>query len=159
MECSAKGGTTSGSCAMGFGVCCVFIFISSSMQGKVNVRHKVSYLQTPNYPQAQTTAFIQTVQVEPYNDNVCQIRLDFMDFQSDGGSAVDMPCDTDMFEVSGVGGKDLGIGVLCGMNTYQNLYIHLNGTIGGFPTIKTTRRSSSRNARPYMWNVKITQVS
>jgi len=55
---------------------------------------------------------------------VSNFRLDFVDFDLDGGSAVDMPCNHDSLEViSGDGASNLGMGKLCGKNTGQNIYI------------------------------------
>merc|ERR1719384_1832786 len=45
-ECTSRGGTTQGSCASGFGVCCIFTY---SATGSV-VSQNVSYITNPNYP-------------------------------------------------------------------------------------------------------------
>jgi len=65
-----------------------------------------------------------------------------VDFELDGGSAIDKPCDRDSvtvrtpsfvpctliyFEVMGTGGLSLGIGPLCGENSGQHLYLPVQG--------------------------------
>jgi hypothetical protein len=53
-----------------------------------------------------------------------KIRLDFLDFELDSGSAIDKPCDRDSLEIfGGDGASGLGMGRLCGRNTGQHLYI------------------------------------
>ena len=69
-------------------------------------------------------------------------RIDLVDFELDGGSAIDKPCDRDSvtvrtpsfapcsliyFEVMGTGGLSLGIGPLCGENSGQHLYLPVQG--------------------------------
>merc|ERR1712223_923586 len=47
-ECSDKGGTASGNCAAGFGVCCLFVYSSAS----TTISQNCSYIQNPNFPSA-----------------------------------------------------------------------------------------------------------
>ena len=49
-ECNEKGGASSGSCAGGFGVCCVFM---TSTCG-ATVSQNCSYIKNPNFPAAYT---------------------------------------------------------------------------------------------------------
>ena len=57
---------------------------------------KVAYLQNPDYPQDHDNALMQTIQLVPINENICQIRLDFLEFQTDGGTEMYKHCDRDM---------------------------------------------------------------
>jgi hypothetical protein len=58
------------------------------------------------------------------NVSVVSIRLDFLDFELDGGSAVDQPCNRESLEIfGGDGASNLGMGKLCGRNTGQHVYI------------------------------------
>ena len=51
-------------------------------------------------------------------------RLDFLEFELDGGSAVDLPCNRDVMEIfTGDGAASLGIGKICGKNTGQHIII------------------------------------
>ena len=159
-ECSDKGGESSGTCASGFGTCCSFIERSDSMMGMATFDTKVAYLQNPNYPQKHDDALVHTIQLVALNEDICQIRLDFLEFEIDGGSVIDKPCDRDMFRVTGSGGMNLGIGDLCGTNTGQHLYIPMQGSRGGPANIRiiTSDRQSGIFNDDFKWNVKVTQV-
>lgn len=61
------------------------------------------------------------------DDTICQLRLDFDEFQLDAGSAIDKPCDRDAMEIFPGGSSDLGNGRLCGLNKGQHLYIPVDG--------------------------------
>ena len=54
---------------------------------------------------------------------VIKTRLDFLDFDLDGGSAEDKPCDRDSMEIFSAGASELGINKLCGKNDNQHIYI------------------------------------
>ena len=159
-ECTEKGGEASGTCASGFGSCCAFVDRSDSMMGMTTFDTKVAYLQSPGFPQEHDKSLMQTVQLVPIDENICQIRLDFIEFQTDGGSTIDKQCDRDMFRVTGGGGIDLGVGDLCGKNTGQHLYIPVQGSRGGPANIRiiTQDRSGGNFSMGYKWNVKVTQV-
>ena len=159
-ECTSKGGEASGSCASGFGTCCVFISKSDTALGMINFNTKIAYLQNPNFPQERKDALMQTIQLDPINENICQIRLDFLEFQMDGGSAIEKSCDRDMFQIIGGGGMNLGIGTLCGSNTNQHVYLPVQGMMGGPATIRiiTRERSNGNISDGYKWNIKVTQV-
>ena len=49
--------------------------------------------------------------------------MDFLDFDMDGGSAEDKPCDRDSMEIFSAGTSELGINKLCGKNENQHIYI------------------------------------
>ena len=57
-ECNDKGGTASGNCAAGFGVCCVFILTTTG-----DITQNCSYIQNPSYPSSysDTTSLTYTV--------------------------------------------------------------------------------------------------
>ena len=50
-ECSSNGGSSKGSCAAGFGVCCVFTINSDS---SLTVNYNDTYIQNPGYPSTYT---------------------------------------------------------------------------------------------------------
>ena len=159
-ECSKKEGLISGTCASGFGTCCVFVSRSDLIMGMVTFDTKVSYLLSPHYPQQQNEVLLQTIQLVPRDKNICQIRLDFLEFQTDGGSAIDKPCDRDMFRVTASGGRDLGVGDLCGNNDEQHLYIPVEGSRGGPANIRIVAagRMNGNFSDGYKWKIKVSQV-
>ena len=72
-------GQPRGTCASGFGTCCVFI--SDGLNDLKVLERKVSYLQNPNYPRVNTTSFRETVEIIPIDETIKQIRLDLIDFE------------------------------------------------------------------------------
>ena len=90
-ECQERGGTESGSCAAGFGVCCICgYFISSRLVPNVNslISHfsasvtnptgepeKVFYLQNKDYPRENDEPSISILNLPIKDDSICQLRL------------------------------------------------------------------------------------
>ena len=72
-------GQARGTCASGFGTCCVFI--SDGLNRLKVLDRKVSYLQNPNYPRDNNTSFRETVDIRPMSEKIRQIRLDMIDFE------------------------------------------------------------------------------
>ncbi len=134
-ECSNRGGTSGGSCASGFGVCCIFTL---SCGGTTS--DNSSYL-------VQTAATTVTPSpcdytVCPLNNNICRIRYDFTTFVITGSTVsassvvadVAAPstkdgmighCITDSFEVTAPG--SIGSPVICGTNSgYHSKYLNMS---------------------------------
>ena len=78
-QCEDMKGQPRGTCASGFGTCCVFI--SDGLNELKVLERKISYLQNPNYPRVNTTAFRETVEIIPIDEKIKQIRLDLIDFE------------------------------------------------------------------------------
>merc|ERR1711872_1068398 len=89
-----------------------------------NVSRKVSYLQNSDYPmpdEENTNNF--THNLVPINDDICQIRLDFLLFD------LSPQCDNKgQFRIKDREGKMLPVGDLCGQNMGQHLYIPVENT-------------------------------
>ena len=75
-ECSGLGGLSSGSCALGFGTCCV---LSSSTCGGTVARN-LTYIRSPGYPSPYTSPGTCSWTVNSA-DNICKIRLDFQNME------------------------------------------------------------------------------
>ena len=71
-ECANNGGSADGSCASGFGVCCV---ISTSTCG-TSVSTNITYIRNPSYPSSVTLTSTGTCSftVKKVSDDVCQLR-------------------------------------------------------------------------------------
>ena len=71
-ECTSRSGTASGTCAAGFGVCCV---ISTSTCGST-VSTNNTYIRNPGYPSSYTPTSTGTctVTIKKVSDDVCQLR-------------------------------------------------------------------------------------
>merc|ERR1712241_340767 len=127
-ECSTKGGTSDGSCASGFGVCCTFALACGGSSSE-----NQTYII-----QSSATTFATnpcTYSICPCSTNICRIRYDFDTFviaqptqgTTSGTTVITMndaigDCTTDqMFISSGSGAR--GSPVICGTNTKYHMII------------------------------------
>ena len=153
-----KGGKAGGSCAQGFGVCCVF-----EMQCGGKTSQNVTYLQLN-----QTTSGFCKFEVCTSDTSVCRLRLDFESFSLTGPLEDNFPnavdgvvknshsivgqCLSDNLVVSSAEGPSPPM--ICGQNTGQHMYTSLAGcgcvTVSAYISTDTFDRSL---------NIKATQVS
>jgi len=80
-ECSDKDGTSSGSCADGFGVCCTFLITKCGTSSSENN----TYWTNPTSTSGQSAC---TLTVCPTSDDICRLRLDFTLFAITGPSTI-----------------------------------------------------------------------
>merc|ERR1711884_292437 len=121
-ECSAIDGTASGTCAEGYGVCCI-VSLSCGSSSKQNCTYMV---------QAATTAPTTnpcTYTICPMSSNICRIRLDFATFVIGGPTSGTFTqdrgaCITDTFTASSSAGA---VPVICGTNTGQHMIVIVMG--------------------------------
>lgn len=157
-ECSSKGGTSSGSCASGFGVCCIFAL---SCGGSSSENH--TYL----IQASATTGFTTPCkyQICKCSDDVCRIRLDFTTFTlavPHQGTTKDTTlaaeefqaasvgdCYTDTFSVSGQPGSP----VICGKNTGQHLIVD------AMDDCHTVNFNIATTSTTRAWTIHITQYT
>ena len=156
-QCSERRGESVGTCASGFGTCCCFIYKPDSTLMTYSLTEKVSYLQNPSFPEAADNSVVQMIRLIRTNKNIHQIRLDFLDFRMDGGTAIDKPCNRDKFIIGGKGGKILKVGALCGNNKGQHLYIPAEKSEKEVATIRL-EIGGLVNDRS-RWNIRVTQVT
>ena len=71
-ECNTNGGSGAGTCAAGFGVCCV---VSTSTCGST-VSANNTYIRNPGYPSSYTPTTTGTCSftIDKASDDVCQLR-------------------------------------------------------------------------------------
>jgi len=157
-ECASKGGSSSGSCASSFGVCCVF----EKSCGAGSVSENCTYFTSSSL----TTGSSCTLTICKCDTDVCQLRLDFETFvlnnpvtatATTGGTGDPTfsrvgNCDTDTFGITTPGGKSPP--AICGTNTGQHMYVPasdqcntLNAHIGSGSTATTSA-----------FTIKVTQV-
>lgn len=151
-ECGAKGGSSDGNCAAGFGVCCTFELSSCSS----SVTQNCTYIKNPSYPSTYTTTGSCSYSVTPVNTDICQLRLDFDNFDITETTAG--VC-TDSFAMTAPSGQNpLN---LCGTLTDFHIYLEnarsttattLAFTIvtGGTWKIKVSQIECSSYARAYL---------
>lgn len=168
-ECSDKSGTTSGNCASGFGVCCVFI---SATGASAAISENRTYLQNPLYPAVETgiagtSSTTITYTINKCASDICQVRLDFVNFviagpantQESGGSTTGYTNCND-FLVSTMSGG-FAVPTLCGVLTNEHIYMDLGAlstdtaslalTLAATGTITTAVAMRS-------WRVKVSQI-
>jgi len=162
-ECSTKGGTNDGTCASGFGVCCIFALDCGG-----SASENSTYIV-----QASATAVTSpcTYTVCKCSNNICRLRYDFTTFvlanavagtvtaadtagttaASQTGASIG-DCLTDQFTISAPGSA--GTPVICGANGGYHMILDasddchtVNFNIGGLTT--TTRK----------WDIKVTQYA
>ncbi|XP_059088780.1 uncharacterized protein LOC131884901 [Tigriopus californicus] len=124
-ECASKGGSASGTCAQGFGVCCIFSLACGSTTSE-NCTYLVQAVTS------MPTVDPCTFTICKCSSNICRIRLDFASFsiagpavgttsatagQNQGGAIGD--CVTDSFSVTSPG--NTASPVICGFNTGQHM--------------------------------------
>lgn len=160
---ASPGGTTDGSCASGFGVCCVFALACGDTAAENS-----TYIV-----QASATAVTSpcTYTICKCSNNICRLRYDFTTFvlanavagtvtvagtagttaASQTGASIG-DCLTDQFTISAPGSA--GTPVICGANGGYHMIVDaseachtVNFNIGGVTT--TTRK----------WDIKVTQYS
>ena len=71
-ECASRGGGAEGTCAAGFGVCCVI----STSECSSTVSSNNTYIRNPGYPTSYTptTTGTCTNTIKKMSDDICQLR-------------------------------------------------------------------------------------
>merc|ERR1712066_1221443 len=162
-ECSTKGGSNDGSCASGFGVCCVFALScggSASENLTYIVQSSVTTLTSPC-----------TYTICPCSTNICRIRFDFdshvLASQSLGTvveGAVTIStrindigdCLIDSFSISG-GSTGTGSPVICGDNTGSHMIVD---SAPGETTCHAARFNiGASTGTTRSWTIRVTQYA
>jgi len=163
-ECSSRGGTSQGSCAAGFGVCCVYTY---SATGSV-ISQNVSYITNPSYPSTYaptSTPATLSYTINKCSCDVCRLRLDFEDFQltTPTTAAARGRCTTDYMTLkttahtvtSTATGNVGNYPYMCGTNAGQHAYMDVSCTCTDTATIEFVIGDTTNN----LWKIKVTQLS
>merc|ERR1711935_653487 len=165
-ECSTKGGASDGSCASGFGVCCVFALAcggSASENQTYLIQASVTSLTSP----CKYT-------VCPCGTDICRIRFDFTTMvlagavagtvtaaATDVGAAGTLngpligDCVDDQFSITG--GLGRGTPTICGTNTGYHMIVDADRTGNSCHTAAFNIGGTTSTSRS--WNVLITQYA
>ncbi|KAF2357025.1 CUB domain [Trinorchestia longiramus] len=112
-DCTTLSGTPDGTCAKGFGVCCL---ITRTCE-QVSAFQETTFVN-PNYPSTEPAALGSCrLRITPLNDNICQLRLDLEEFTLSQPNP-EGECDRDFLQV--VAGSS-NVPQICGDNTGQHL--------------------------------------
>jgi len=152
-ECTAKGGSSDGNCAAGFGVCCVITTSTCSASISANT----TYIRNPGYPSSYTPSSSGscTYTINKVSDDICQLRLDFQTFSGFTTTTPNGGC-SDSFAVAGQTGKDPP--TICGTNTGYHMYVEFGATSTDTITITNTYSSTGiTTAKSY--NILARQIS
>ena len=147
-ECSTYGGTSAGSCASGFGVCCTF---SGGCSGSTSINN--TYFKSSDGDSSPCLFSVCKI-----SDDICQIRLDFDTFDiaqpSTNNPAQTFPngrtqCQQAQFLVTSSGNNSPTI---CGTNTDYHMIVEAEDSCN---TLQFDWSSSSTRS----WNIQISQLS
>jgi len=143
-ECEEYGGTAAGTCASGFGVCCILQYACGTSTNKNS-----TYFVNDNFPSSYNRIGQCSITVEKVNKDVCQHRLDFdiMDIQQPDLST--HQCTIDRFVVTG----GSPVPIICGYNTGQHMYIDAGS--GNSPCTLTFITTGDYNRT---FKMKVTQI-
>ncbi|GLV34912.1 uncharacterized protein CBL_09392 [Carabus blaptoides fortunei] len=145
-ECRIQGGKSYGSCAFGFGVCCVFTASCNK-----EVFNNITYFVNPDFPSLSRDMKKCTLKVKKIDPEISQFRLDFLHFHLGQPNRRTGVCDDDIFVMSGGNTRELR---LCGLNSGQHVYFDVENVKGPVSiSMKLKKRSVSR-----LWEVRVTQI-
>jgi len=161
--CANGRGRSIGTCGMG--VCCKIEASCAS-----TTTFPVTYFTSPSYPDTDSMDVACNLNVE-VKRKVCQLRVDFLDFELPGPARDGRCQNTNSFKIfsranpRGILGGDEQNG-LCGLNEGQHLYVpvepsdvvQMHFTLSGTGTIPNSLVQSLNSQTSYKWNLKITQV-
>lgn len=169
-ECSDKGGTHSGNCASGFGVCCIFLNTGGVTS---TITENRTRLRNSEFPSTATATAATTIvyTINKMATDICQLRLDFTTFVING------PGNTRENIASGLGTHCVDTlrvlttdvatwtssqsGTLCGALTGEHLYVDLTNTATDAATI-TLVTAATATVTPAIaqrtWDIKTSQI-
>nr|XP_016945699.1 uncharacterized protein LOC108021471 [Drosophila suzukii] len=114
-ECRQKDGQAKGECAMGFGVCCVFLASCNT-----TISNNITYIVSPGFPSFMPSNFSEcSLRVKMMSDEISQVRIDFHHFTLGQPNRRTGVCEGDVFSIGGGPGGNF---TLCGQNSGQHMY-------------------------------------
>jgi len=152
-ECSDLGGSAEGNCAASFGVCCL---LSVSTCGG-SVSQNCSYITNVGYPSGRTDTGACQYTVTRCSSEICQIRLDFSNFNiaQPTAAATGLCVDTLVITPGALPATNNNIlpPTLCGNQLGQHVYVDA-GTANTVATLDFTTATSGTGT----WRVKVSQI-
>lgn len=145
-ECTTRSGTASGTCANGFGVCCV---VSIGCGGSTSTNN--TYISQTSTTSSSTCSY----KVCPISTDICQIRVDFEKFVMAGASTTTGKkgqCADDSLTISNPSGPNPPL--VCGTLTGQHMYFDASSSCHTIMAmIGSTDTTTSRE-----WSIRVSQI-
>lgn len=168
-ECGDRGGTKSGNCASGFGVCCVFI--NAAAAAATTISENRTRVRNAEYPSTTTATTLQTLvyTINKMKSDICQIRLDFTTFVIAGpshtGESITAAAGSSCQDSLIVTTSDVttwtasNTAKLCGKLTGEHLYIELSPTSTDAATLTLAIAATPAPAIGLRsWDIKTSQI-
>lgn len=159
-QCESLGGSSSGSCAASFGVCCVFSLSCGGSSSQNNTYASMTSYTVSSDPDPCTYTFCKS------NSDVCKLRIDYETMTiaepvtyDASRTAADIykwgllvgDCTTDTLTVSNPGGAVPP--VICGINTGQHMWVPASDSCNQINIDVDTGNSGITRS----WQIKVTQ--
>jgi len=144
-ECSSRtGGTASGNCASGFGVCCFTVTSATT----ATISETATYIQNTGFPTAVGATGTVTAASRAYTINggasIEQIRLDFQTGVFEQPVTTTGLCGGDAITLAQGTNTNIGFATLCGTLTGQHIYLDHGTTTSSGITIATSTTTFAR---------------
>jgi len=169
-ECSDKNGMSSGNCASGFGVCCVFL---NTAAASATITENRTRLRNYEYPSITTATTQQVIAytINKMKSDICQIRLDFDSFIIAGPAVTTELIGVDATTVcqdslvlatsDNAAVTSSPFGTLCGALTGQHVYVDLSPTSTDALTATLTTAATATITPAIaqrIWDIKVSQL-
>lgn len=158
-QCESLGGSSSGSCASSFGVCCVFSLSCGGSSSQNNTYATMTSYTVSSDPDPCTYTICKS------NSDVCKLRIDYESMVIAGPGTVDLTatatvdlsastiigdCITDSLTITNPGGSSPP--TICGKNTGQHMFVPASDRCNQLKFDIDTGSSDTRT-----WQIKVTQ--
>jgi len=145
-DCSDAGGTASGNCAAGFGVCCIIEIAACGG----TVTKNATYVSNADYPSTITSSALScTYTVNYCSTNICQLRLDFTNLVLSSSSGA---VTSNYVYVNGP--TDVDPPYISGTNTGYHMYVETAKSTTTTPILVTTASTTTAQS----WRIKVSQI-
>lgn len=147
-QCSERGGTADGNCAASFGVCCILKLQTCGSM----ITQNCSFIENVGYPTAVATAGACAYTVQRCSPDICQVRLDFIDFRMAQPAATGL-CNVDTLNVL-AGGDTNNAPQICGDNRGQHMYLNAGRMASNVATLNFNTMAAGTG----QWRIKVSQI-
>ncbi|KAF5290653.1 hypothetical protein FQR65_LT01943 [Abscondita terminalis] len=144
-QCTSIGGYASGKCARNIGRCCIVQVSCGATSSNNN-----TYFSNPTYPGTFSGAAACTLTIQRCNPDICQIRIDMLNFNLAQPNQNGI-CSDDAMVITGAG---TNVGRICGENTGQHIYLDFADGKDIIINIFT----SAAVTLGRQWNLRIAQI-